>query len=253
MRRVLLDYRIEDLAEAAGTTVRNIRAYQDKGILPPPRREGRIAWYGDMHLARLRLVGALLERGYSLGNIGEILALWERGNDLGDLLNLEEAITQPFSDEDRAPVTLEEIATLFGTPDPLVLARAVQIGLVEVEGLGLVAPSMRLLRAGAELHREGGIPLLSLIEEFERLRAEMDQTARRFVEMMLASVFPSSEDGVLPPREAKRMAERIARVRPLASLVVTTELARALERQVRARMGDHLGQALKKKKTRRAV
>ena len=51
----MADYRIDDLARAAGTTVRNVRAYQERGLLPPPRREGRVALYGDAHLARHRV------------------------------------------------------------------------------------------------------------------------------------------------------------------------------------------------------
>ena len=63
------DYRIDELAREAGTTVRNVRAYQDRGLLPPPRRSGRVGLYTDAHLARLRLIGTMLERGYTLGNI----------------------------------------------------------------------------------------------------------------------------------------------------------------------------------------
>jgi DNA-binding transcriptional MerR regulator len=83
------EYRIDDLARAAGTTVRNVRVYQDRGLLPPPRREGRTGIYGEAHLARLRLIGQLLERGYTFAHIGEFLEAWQRGRNLTDLLGLE--------------------------------------------------------------------------------------------------------------------------------------------------------------------
>src|SRR5438309_572599 len=45
--RMASEYRIDELAREAGTTVRNVRAYQDRGLLPPPRRSGRVGLYTD--------------------------------------------------------------------------------------------------------------------------------------------------------------------------------------------------------------
>ncbi|MHB8439272.1 MAG: MerR family transcriptional regulator, partial [Acidimicrobiales bacterium] len=79
------EYRIDELARATDTTVRNVRAYQDRGLLPPPRRQGRVGWYSEVHLTRLRLIGQLLERGYTLANIRELLDAWESGQNVGEL------------------------------------------------------------------------------------------------------------------------------------------------------------------------
>ncbi len=43
----MAEYRVDDLAQAAGMTVRNVRAYQERGLLPPPLRRGRTSWYDD--------------------------------------------------------------------------------------------------------------------------------------------------------------------------------------------------------------
>src|SRR5579872_5279916 len=109
-----IEYRIDDLARLAGTTVRNVRSYQDRGLLPAPRRQGRIALYSEAHLARLRLVSQMLERGYSLANIRELVDAWETGQDVGDLLGLEAALTGPWSDE--SPLVLDDkaLASMFG-------------------------------------------------------------------------------------------------------------------------------------------
>ncbi len=82
------EYRIDDLARAAGTSVRNVRAYQDRGLLHRPRRVGRVAVYDESHLSRLRIVGELLDRGYTLGNIKELLTAWDAGQSLDALLGL---------------------------------------------------------------------------------------------------------------------------------------------------------------------
>lgn len=56
------EYRMAELARLAGITVRTLRFYRERKLIPPPRREGRIAWYDDHHLARLRTIAALLEQ-----------------------------------------------------------------------------------------------------------------------------------------------------------------------------------------------
>src|SRR5699024_6812822 len=91
-----MEYLIDDLARRAGMTVRNVRAYQERGLLAPPRKEGRVGYYNDAHLARLRLIGSMLERSYTLANIQEMVDTWEQGYGLRDLLGLEEAVAGPF-------------------------------------------------------------------------------------------------------------------------------------------------------------
>src|SRR5437763_16581390 len=138
------EYRIDELAREAGTTVRNVRAYQDRGLLPPPRRSGRVGLYTDAHLARLRLIGQLLERGYTLANIAELVSAWERGQDIGELLGLDAALVQPWSDEVPGSITAAELNELFGD-DPDALRQAVNLGLLEREEDG---DRFRVPRAG---------------------------------------------------------------------------------------------------------
>jgi len=67
-----VDYRVEDLAEAAGVGVDTVRYYQGRQLLPPPRREGRVAWYGEHHLERLGEIRDLAQRGFTLSQIREL-------------------------------------------------------------------------------------------------------------------------------------------------------------------------------------
>jgi len=69
-----VEYRVEDLAEAAGISVELLRSYQSRGLLPPPRHEGRVALYGARHLDRLRLIRELKDRGYSLKMVAASLS-----------------------------------------------------------------------------------------------------------------------------------------------------------------------------------
>ena len=65
--------RIEELADEVGTTVRNIRVYQERGLLPAPERRGRTAYYGPEHKRRLLLILRMLDRGYTFATIEELL------------------------------------------------------------------------------------------------------------------------------------------------------------------------------------
>src|SRR6201995_3490256 len=98
------EYRIDELARLAGATVRNIRVYQDRGLLPPPRRDGRVGIYPEAHLARLRLIGQLLKRGYTFATISELLTVWERGGDIAQIPDLAVAGGLPWAAEVRDDV-----------------------------------------------------------------------------------------------------------------------------------------------------
>jgi DNA-binding transcriptional MerR regulator len=62
-------YTLEQLARATGMTVRNIRAYQTRGLIPRPTREGRRSIYGSEHLQRLRQIKAARAHGATLALI----------------------------------------------------------------------------------------------------------------------------------------------------------------------------------------
>lgn len=83
--------RIEELAEATGATVRNIRVYQEKGLLPAPLRRGRTALYGPEHRRRLVLVLRLLDRGYTFATIDELFTAERVGLSLTELIEAENA------------------------------------------------------------------------------------------------------------------------------------------------------------------
>lgn len=236
------ELRIDDLAREAGTTVRNVRAYQDRGLLAPPRREGRVAWYGEAHLVRLRLIASLLERGFSLANIAELVEGWSEGRNLGDVLGFSKGLAGPFTDEVADGGTPQEIAERYrlAADDLAVASDALMLGLIEIDGDQLRVPSPRLLRAGVELH-EAGVPFADLFAELRRIRADVEAMAERFVRLVVANVFePHLVDGVPDPAKVPELADQMARIRPLATIVVEAELARALQARADAELGARL-------------
>jgi DNA-binding transcriptional MerR regulator len=229
----MAEFTIDELARKADTTVRNVRAYQDKGLIPPPTRRGRTGIYSEVHLARLRLIGRLLSRGYTLANISELLSAWEQGHDLAHLIGFEEAVTSSWTNEIPSYISMLELANLFGEiPEPHVFDLATKLGILEPEGERLRVMSPRLLHAGAELVR-AGVPLYVLLLQLNELRADLRRVGNRFVQLALDHVFEPYRDGVLPaPSEMPKLTELVRRLRPLAQTVVEVEFARSMERIV---------------------
>ncbi len=229
-------YRIDDLAALVGTTVRNVRAYQDRGLLPPPRRVGRVGWYDDQHAARLRLIGELLERGYSLANIGELTSAWQQGQDIGELLGFEAALAAPWSEEVTVTVPVSELVERFGGPITAeTLADADQLGVLHLDGDVAHVTSPRMLEAGAALVG-AGVPVDAVVAHALALRADMERVAQRFVELAVTEILEPLGDPI-PASELPRLTELVTRLRPLAQRAVDAELARAMEQQVRQRLG----------------
>lgn len=241
----MAEYRIDDLAHAAGSTVRNIRAYQDRGLLPPPRLEGRVGIYDDTHLARLRLIGKLLGRGYTFAIIKDLLSAWETGKDVGEVLGLEKVLTDPWSDEIPTTATYAELFEIFGAglaedQAAALLERTVELGLIEPDGDQYRVPSPRLLHVGAELVA-AGIPLGAVLDIARQIRDDCDVIAGRFVNLVQEHVFQRLEDLPNPTtEEITDVAEVVRRMRPLVKMVVDPFIARAMETRVEAALGSHL-------------
>jgi DNA-binding transcriptional MerR regulator len=213
------EYRMEELAEEAGITVRTLRFYRERKLIHPPRREGRIAWYDETHLARLRTISALLERGHTLNGIAELAEAFDHGRNVGELLGLGAP-----TEETPVRLTPEALADYFGdqaTPENF--AASLELGYLGTDGGEIVHISRRLLDVTAALVREG-IPLADVLSAGRRVRAHTDALAELFTDLVLA--------------QGGRTAADLQRLRPLAKSVVEAELSMAMDRRLQAGGGD---------------
>jgi DNA-binding transcriptional MerR regulator len=236
---VVPEYRIDDLARAAGTTVRNVRAYQERGLIAPPRRVGRAAVYDETHLARLRLVLELLEQGVTLQLIGDLVEAWQGGHNIADLLGLEAALLAPGADRPGDQLSTEELEALFGVEaDAGDVARAVELGILAPEGDGYRVLAPRLLQIGTEI-AQMGVPVGDMLEHVAGLRTRIEDVAHDFVELAVRHVFAELVDDV-ESADLGTAATLIQRLRPLAKSVVDLELSRALDAEITARIAEVL-------------
>src|SRR5688572_3224718 len=109
---LLMQIRVEELASRAGVSVDTVRFYQKQHLLPPPRREGRVAWYDDDHLARIERVKQLRRRGFTLAVIRRFL---EGGLDPADE-PLAAAVAEATETESDEFLTADELAARSGVP-----------------------------------------------------------------------------------------------------------------------------------------
>ncbi|HEY4007374.1 MAG TPA: MerR family transcriptional regulator [Pseudonocardia sp.] len=237
----MAEYRIDELARAAGTTSRNVRAYQERGLLPPPRKEGRVGIYTETHLARLRLITSLHERGYTTAQITELIVSWQQGRNLGEVLGLEEALNSPWTDEIPTYLPTAQVREyLEADVEPELFDRVVALGVLKPDGEQCLVPSPQLVSTFAELVSKG-FRLTDVLALHEAIAPAIEQVARRMVQAGAARLFEEHGQAWLPSSvEVAEVTALLQRLRQLAMSSVQGLLAHAMERQVADVMGEHL-------------
>lgn len=239
------EYRIEDLAHHSGATVRTIRAYQDRGLLPRPERRGRSNVYGDTHLARLRQIADLLDRGYTLASIKELLEAWDAGRGLGGVLGLVAEVDGPWTDEEADRISRAELDARFGgRPDEEAVREAIELGVLERvpdrDAEEYLVPSPQELAVAAELYA-AGVPLAAITGHLRELRGQVEHIASRFLEFTTEHVFARYLEHRPPTdADAAEAATLVRRLRPLAQQTVDAELARAMRLFATRHLQQHL-------------
>jgi DNA-binding transcriptional MerR regulator len=224
------EYRIDDLARLAGTTTRNIRVYRDRGLLHPPLRVGRLALYNDTHLTRLRLISSMLDRGYNIAHVREMLTAWEQGKDLGDVLGLETAIAGTWAAEKPTTMTIAEARRLID--DEHAFDRLVGAGLIRVEDGGQEATVVRpkLIEAFNDI-RQYGVTIDKLIDIHERVLPLVDQISAILVQAGAEHVEDRIKPGEALPddTEIAELITMLVQFRTQAVAAVTATLASSIE------------------------
>ncbi len=234
----MAEYRIDDLARRVGTTARNIRAYQQRGLLHPPRLLGRVGVYSETHVRRLRRILSLLSRGYDAPQIQELLDAWDRGLDIEYVLDLEEVITEPWSVEDPVPLPADDLAHRVG--DERTIERLEALGWLERTSDGAVFQSRRLLESFEEAH-DLGWSREELVGLYESLTREFDAVADDFVSTAAQRLIADRGPTWVPEGEqSEELAFLLVRLRRLTLTTVRVMLAGALERRTRQEVQAHL-------------
>jgi DNA-binding transcriptional MerR regulator len=230
---------IDELARRAGTTVRTVRMYQERGLLPPPERHGRRASYRTEHLTRLRLVQRLTDRGYSLAAVKDLTDAWDAQHGLGHVLGLEAAVVEPINEQPPRRLTPDELTEMFPGDDDLSgLARALEMGLLAQDGEEFVARDPLMLEAGAALVA-AGMPVHVTLDIAAATLGAADTLAARFVDAFVEHIWGPFEAAGEPAADLPAIVQEIREKRILAVQAVASSVAQAMDAHIdRAIMMD---------------
>jgi DNA-binding transcriptional MerR regulator len=226
-----MDYRVEDLAARAEIPVDTVRYYQARGLLDPPARRGRVAFYNDGHLDRLAGIRRLQARGLTLAVIRRLLSgeLDEADEELAAALNV--LVDEPGAEEPEEWLTLAELAARSAIPLPLLEALEREGLLVprRHEGaLRYTADDARVATAGLRL-LEQGLPLPELLALARDHHAAVRAVAERAVELFDAHVRqPLRQAGVPADQAAAKLVQAFEALLPATETVVAHHFRRTL-------------------------
>ncbi|SFF78963.1 MerR family transcriptional regulator [Blastococcus tunisiensis] len=224
---------VDELAARVGVTVRNLRAYSARGLLPPPRMVGRTGYYGREHVARLMLVREMLAEGYSLAMIERTLAS-APANASTATLALHRALLAPWLPPEPETITGAELAARAGVPeDSTLVDRLVEIGVVqrldEEGALRVLDPA--LLTAGLQVVRLG-VPPDDLIDAQATVNEHVRAIAQTYVQMFVKTGWQAFVDAGAPGDQVDAVRDTVTRLQPAAAQAVLaafrTEMAAAV-------------------------
>lgn len=228
---------VDQLAGRTGVSVRTIRFYAGKGLLPPPMLRGRVGLYGPDHLARLELVAELSGLGFTLAAIEGYLA--RLPDSVGaETLILQRALLAPWVPEPLEEITLDELHGRAGR----VLS---DDEMVSLEALGTIErlDDMVILRGAATLTTtlallDLGYPPDTLRRSHELITRHTSALADDLMELFQEEVLQPYRDRGRPVSERARLREMFVRIKPLTVQGVMTAFGRAVNRNIRERFAE---------------
>jgi DNA-binding transcriptional MerR regulator len=221
-------YRVEQLAAECEVSVDTVRYYQSLGLLPPPEREGRVAWYGAQHADRIREIRDLQRKGLTLAAIGRVV----RG-ELGPAdADLAAAVAAARGDDGSGELLpLDPFAQRSGVPASLIQA-------VEREGIRLSRrvdgedryseDDIEVVRGALKL-LEFGLPLGDLLSLAREANEAMLGLAERAVELFDEHVRkPITDTSASDDEAAAQLVEAFRTLLPSVTGLVANHFRRVL-------------------------
>ena len=230
---------IEELAQRAGLSVRNIRSHHARGLLPPPEVRARVGYYGPEHEARLRLIRELQDEGLKLEGVRRLLD--EAHSTGAGLLRVKEAAEATAETEEPEVLSLAELQERFGLDGEAgakLLERAQKLSLLSPMGDDLYeARSPSLLAAAEEAHRLG-IDVEHTVNAIAEVERHSTAVARRFVKLFMDDVWKPFADAGMPEDQWPAIAEAMERTRPLAAHALLAVFRQTMAREVDATFAE---------------
>ena len=229
---------IEEVSRLTGMTVRNIRAHQTRGLLPPPHVRGRTGFYSTEHVARLELIREMQASGFNLKAIKQLLEMTPEGAS-EEVLHLERLLMAPWEEETPEVADAAELAERFGGTAKST-RRAEELGLIVAVGGGRYEiPSPSLLKAGEDVLAMG-VPLDHALTVMQKVQRAMRSVAQEFVKLFLRDVWRPFAEAGMPAEMLPDVRKSLERLRSVAWEVVRPTFQKAMTTEVEDAFGKEL-------------
>lgn len=225
---------VDELAARANVSVRTVRFYAGRGLLPPPQLEGRLGRYGQVHLVRLELIRELQRLGYTLAAIEKYLEripLDARPDEVA----LHRALLAPWVPEDREELDRAELERRVGrTVTDAEIDTLVSLGVLQradgrtVAGAGPALLSTAVGLLDLELPPSLTLAAAKIVEKHTRALAGELQAA--FQDQVLR---PYAERGK-PADERERLRALMEKLKPVTVQAVVTAFQAGVNDAIRA-------------------
>ncbi len=226
---------IDELAGRAGVTVRTVRFYASRGLLPPPRLRGRLGLYGGDHLARLDLIRELQALGFTLTAIEQHLERIPHDAPPEELA-LQRALVAPWTSDQAEVLDRAELEKRSGRAlDEQQVEQLLAIGIVErVDGATerLRVASAPMLGVGLQI-LDLDLPTNMLTQAKQIVEGHTNQMAGELRELFAANVLRPYVERGRPEQERERVREMTDRIRPLTIQVLVNGFQRAVNDVIR--------------------
>jgi DNA-binding transcriptional MerR regulator len=241
---------IDVLARETGTTVRNVRAYQSRGLLPPPMVRARTGYYGQEHITRLRMIQAMQAEGFRLDAIQRLL---NRPNGAADeIFSFGRLLLSSFGESAPEFATTTELEERLGGPvDPAVVRKAEKLNLLKALGddrWEIRNPT--LISAGEQLAKLG-IPLSHAIAVAEQIERHTRAIARSYARLFLSDVMGGEASHPGSNEDWQRITATLERLRPIAAEAIRASFEQAMGEVAEQQVQRFLTQQPRKKLRRR--
>lgn len=223
---------VDELAAATGLTVRTTRYYAGLGLLPPPIRRGRVAYYGPGHRARLELVRALQDHGFTLAAIDRYLRKIPADASV-DELALQRVMLTSWSAAPNETLTRAQLDKRAGR---LLADEDLEL-LLAVQGLARVGDRFELLAPfeTALAMMDLGIPKDSVVAASAAITSHMDALADELTTILHDQVLAPMRES--SPSGSPGMDRTISRLRRLTLEAIVAGFQRAANQVISRSLG----------------
>ena len=220
---------LDELTRRVGMSVRNVRFYTTKGLVPPPIRRGRSGYYSTDHLSRLELVRELQAHGFTLSAIEKYVARIPLDAS-PETIALHRTLLAPWMAELPETITRKELVRRAGRP-------LSDDDLDTLNALGIVFPAKQGKFEVAIAHLSVGVALLDLGVPLDAALAAQDiftehgrKVAEELTELFRTKVWPAYQDGETSPEQLRAVVERF---KPVTVQALVTAYESAVNEQKR--------------------